>query len=138
MNGDVSMVARAAAVWFVLLLAAVAAAAVRTGVLEPRFGESTAHVVGTLFVMLVFVAIIWQAAPWVVPDLARARLASVGLSWTVATVAFEFGFGHYIMGHSWSRLLADYDLTSGRLWILVLLTLLLMPLLTGALRRGSP
>lgn len=37
------------------------------------------------------------------------------------------------MAHPWSRLLADYDLAAGRLWPLVLLALLLMPVLTGRL-----
>jgi len=36
------------------------------------------------------------------------------------TVAFEFLFGHYVMGHSWHRLLQDYDLHQGRVWVLVL------------------
>jgi hypothetical protein len=31
----------------------------------------------------------------------------------VATVAFELTFGHYVMGHPWSRLLADYNLLAG-------------------------
>ena len=33
---------------------------------------------------------------------------------------FELGFGHWVAGHPWSRLLADYDLLAGRIWVLVL------------------
>lgn len=137
MRSGVSTSLRGAVIWFVLLVAAFAGAALRTGLLEPRFGEQAAHVVGTLLVVGLFAVIIWRAVPWVVPDLSPGQLAGLGLLWTLATVVFEFGFGHYVMGHPWSRLLADYDLTDGRLWVLVLLTILLMPSVAGALRRRS-
>ena len=37
--------------------------------------------------------------------------------WLGMTLAFEFLFGHYIAGKSWSLLLADYNLAAGRLWV---------------------
>lgn len=138
MRTDISTSLRAAVIWFALLVVAFLAATARTVVLEPRAGQQAAHVVGTVVVVLAFAVVIWLTIPWVVPDLDRRRLVAVGVGWTVATVAFEFGFGHYVMGHPWSRLLADYDLTAGRLWILVLLTLFLVPPLVGTLRRSTP
>lgn len=42
------------------------------------------------------------------------------------------------MGHSWRRLLTDYNLLAGRLWMLVLLTVLLMLALAGELQRRAP
>ena len=44
-------------------------------------------------------------------------------------MAFEFSFGHFVAGHSWSRLFQDYNLFAGRLWVLVLLWLTLAPYL---------
>jgi hypothetical protein len=35
------------------------------------------------------------------------------------TVAFEFGFGHWVDGDSWSELLENYDVTAGKVWVLV-------------------
>jgi hypothetical protein len=55
----------------------------------------------------------------------------VGLLWVVLTVAFEFLAGHYIFGNSWETLLADYNVFRGRVWLLVLLTNLLAPLLAS-------
>jgi hypothetical protein len=52
-------------------------------------------------------------------------------------VGFEFRFGHYVMGRSWSRLLADYNLFAGRVWVLVLLTVLCMPLIAGERQRAG-
>jgi len=61
------------------------------------------------------------------PGLDRGRLIALGIGWAAATVLFEFGFGHWVAGHPWSRLVADYDLLAGRIWVLVLLTLLIGP-----------
>jgi len=47
---------------------------------------------------------------------------AIGLGWLVAAIAFEFGFGHFVDGLSWSRLLSDYDLSRGRLLLLVWVT----------------
>jgi hypothetical protein len=58
---------------------------------------------------------------------ARQALA-VGATWVSLTLAFEFGFGHYVEGKSWSTLLADYDLLAGRVWVLVPVWTLLAPL----------
>ena len=46
---------------------------------------------------------------------------TIVLCWLGLTVLFEFVFGHYIMGNPWSWLLHDYDLSKGRVWILVLI-----------------
>lgn len=132
------MILRAAAVWLLLLVIAVAAATLRVGVLEPRVGELRAHQLGTLLVVALFAVAIRLTVPWVEPGLDRGRLIALGAGWAAATVIFEFSFGRWVAGHSWSRLLADYDLLAGRLWVLVLLTLLVGPALVGALRQMTP
>lgn len=128
------MILRAAAVWLLLLFVAMVAATLRVKLLEPRVGEPAAHVLGSLLVAVVFAALILALAPWVVPDLDARRLLVLGGGWTLATVGFEFGFGRLVMGHPWSRLLADYDLRRGRIWVLVLLVILVMPTVAGFLR----
>lgn len=129
------MLLRAAVVWLLLLVIAIAAGALRTGLLEPRIGEQPAHVIGTLGGIGLFALVIWVAVGWITPALARRDLLRLGVAWLAATVIFEFSFGHYVLGKSWSSLLADYNIFAGRLWVLVLLTVLLMPLLAGELRR---
>jgi hypothetical protein len=53
---------------------------------------------------------------------------TVGFIWLGLTVAFEFIFGHYVVGHSWSELLTDYNILTGRLWIVVLIWITIAPL----------
>jgi len=131
-----TMILRAAAVWVFLLVIAVAVGSARVGLLEPVVGERTAHQLGTLAVAILFGAVIWLIAPWIEPGLVRGRLIALGIGWAVAAVLFEFGFGHWVAGHPWSRLLADYDVLGGRLWVLVLLTLLVGPAVAGGLRQA--
>ena len=80
-------------------------------------------------------------APWVLrverrhplPDYGSA--VAVGTGWALATVAFEFVFGHYVNGDSWDSLLAAYDVTHGRLWSLDVVAIAAAPLLARAWRR---
>ena len=45
----------------------------------------------------------------------------------LATIAFEFAFGHFVAGHSWSKLLSDYNIFKGRIWLLFLVWVMIMP-----------
>lgn len=135
----------AALTWLGLAVLAVGLGALRVLFLEPLAGEPVAHVLGTLAGCSLFLVLICWFVGRFIPraDLrsrrVRVRLAALGLFWTLLTICFEFGFGHYVMGHSWARLLADYNLLAGRLWVLVLLTLYFGPRLCARFlvrRRG--
>lgn len=41
------------------------------------------------------------------------KALAIGCIWLMLTPSFEFLFGHYVMGHPWSRLLYDYNLFAG-------------------------
>jgi hypothetical protein len=43
--------------------------------------------------------------------------------WLGLTVAFELIFFHHAMGHPWSRLLHDYNVFAGRVWVTLLMWL---------------
>lgn len=116
--------------WFLFAALAVGLGALRVLLLQPVVGEPVAHVLGTLVGCALFLVLIFRFVARVGAR-PKARLVALGLFWTLATVAFEFGFGHYVMGHSWQRLLADYNLLAGRLWVLVLLTLYFGPRLAA-------
>jgi len=70
------------------------------------------------------------ARRWPLPSTRQAL--EVGTAWLALTVAFEFGFGHYVAHTSWRELLADYNLRKGRLWPLVLAWITLGPALVRA------
>ena len=128
------MLIRAFAVWLMLAVVAITFGILRQQLLEPKVGEGAAHVIGTALVMAVFILIVGFSVRWTVPGLETGNLWLLGGFWTVLTIAFEFGFGHYVVGHPWSRLFQDYNLLAGRIWVLVLLTLLTAPVILGRLR----
>jgi hypothetical protein len=129
------MILRAVAVWFVMLVIAVLSGAARQSLLVPRVGSHAAHVIATLLVCAIIAALIAATVRWIEPSLETRRLVLLGTFWTAATIAFEFSFGRLAGGLTWSQMLADYDVTAGRIWPLVPVTLLLAPVLAGAWHR---
>jgi menaquinone-dependent protoporphyrinogen IX oxidase len=99
-----------------------------------RLGDARAHQLSTV-TMLALLAGYFAAldARW--PLHSRREAAAAGAGWAALTAAFEFGFGHWVAGEEWSELLADYDLSEGRLWSLVLAWTALGPSVVATARR---
>jgi hypothetical protein len=88
--------------------------------------ELRAHQLSTLTGILLFGLFTWLLnRRW--PIASAGQAVTIGLLWLALTVAFEFLFGHYVIGHPWSRLLHDYNLGAGRVWALVLLWVAVAP-----------
>jgi hypothetical protein len=67
----------------------------------------------------------------------RSELLTVGAIWLALTVAFEVLFGRFVVGLSWERIVADYNLLRGGLMPLDLLFLLFAPMIAGRLRKSQ-
>ena len=128
------MLIRALLAWLVLLALAVVNGAAREAWLIPRIGASAGHAVSSLSLSALIFLLSWVAIGWINPATAREAFL-IGLVWLALTLAFEFLAGHYVFRTPWNELLADYDILSGRMWILVLVTTTLAPLLTANMRH---
>jgi hypothetical protein len=128
-----TLVIPALAFWFLLAAIASTAGIVREVWLVPRLGELVAHQAGSVAVTAAFLALIAVFVRHfnLTPDQALV----VGVAWLAAAIVFEFGFGHYVDGLSWGRLLSDYDLTRGRLLLLVWIAVGVGPLILARLLR---
>ncbi|MDX1593773.1 MAG: hypothetical protein R3298_05950, partial [Gammaproteobacteria bacterium] len=62
--------------------------------------------------------------------------SGVGTLWLGLTLTFELLFGRYVLGRSWSEILAVFDVSAGNLMVLVLLATALAPCLAMHLRGG--
>ena len=125
---------RAFIMWIVFAFCGILNGVLREEVITPRLGADAGHVVSTIILCcVILVGSLLFVTRLRLTD--RRSLLFVGMLWLGLTVAFEFLFGHYVMGHPWERLLADYDITRGRLWVLVLLSELLAPLAMSRVRR---
>ncbi|NJD25432.1 MAG: hypothetical protein FIB06_08490 [Betaproteobacteria bacterium] len=112
--------------WLVMLLVSVLNGIARDVGYGQGLDPLRAHQLSTLYGMtLLGVVIAVYARRWPFPSVASAWRA--GLLWLALTVAFEFLFFHYITGHAWAELRANYDLAAGRLWPLLLLWIAVAP-----------
>jgi len=125
----------AAAAWGAILAAMTVNGLLRVVVLVPQMGEHHARQVSSILGACLVVTL---AGLFVMrlPDPRSAPLGRVGAFWGLLTLAFEFGFGHFWSRLPWSALLADYDLTAGRLWPLVLAATVVAPWLWGVAVEG--
>jgi hypothetical protein len=124
---------KAAGLWLGFLLVAIACGMIREQFLVPGLGPLAGRALGTLLVGVIIFGLIY-AYVGTLKGATRVSLFKLGLFWTIATLAFEFLFGHYVMGHSWDSLWADYNIFQGRLWPLVLMVTLFGPLLAQEIR----
>jgi hypothetical protein len=108
------------ALWFILAAIATMAGITRELLLVPRLDELRAHQIGTLFVCTAFLLVIEVFVKRM--RLSPGEALTIGIGWLLGAIAFEFGFGHFVDGLSWTRLLSDYDISRGRLLLLVWLT----------------
>ena len=125
---------RAIVVWFGLLVLAFANGAVREVTLVPALGDNIAHAISSVTLSTAIAVLAWMTIGWIAPASSGAAW-QVGLLWLALTLAFEFLAGHYVFGNPWSRLLADYDVLRGRIWIVVLLTTLCAPYAMARVER---
>ena len=103
----------------------------RESFITPKVGEHTGHIISTIILICVILAVTHLFISNLKINYTKTDLLLIGAFWTVLTILFEFGFGHYVIGHSWSKLFADYNILKGRVWSLVLLTTFIAPSLIG-------
>lgn len=112
--------------WFAFPLLAIFNATLRELIYKKPRGELAAHQISTATGIFLFALVFYLIFKrWKIESVKHAILISI--IWLVLTILFEFGFGHYIMGSSWEKLLHDYNLAVGRVWSLFLVWVLIAP-----------
>ncbi|MDH3370764.1 MAG: hypothetical protein OEM31_05485 [Gammaproteobacteria bacterium] len=112
--------------WVPMLFIAIANGVLRQVWYAKYLSELKAHQLSTLIGALLIGIYIWVIVRSWIPTSARQAVA-IGMVWLGLTVTFEFLFGHFVAGHSWLRLLQDYNLLAGRVWILLLFWVAVAP-----------
>ena len=120
--------------WFPMIIIAIANGLFREKILTNRLNELQAHQLSTAIMIILFGIYVWILFKiWYPTSLNQAII--IGLIWLVLTVFFEFLFGHYVAGHSWERLLQDYNILKGRVWLLVLIWISIAPYIIYQLQK---
>ena len=112
--------------WIGMVIIAIMNGVIRDAFYGKRLGELTAHQISTFTLIVLSGLYLWLLGlAWKIPSSNQA--ITIGLIWLALTVAFEFLFGHYLMKHPWTKLLHDYNIHKGRIWVLVLLWITIAP-----------
>ncbi|MEW6185202.1 MAG: hypothetical protein AB1585_05615 [Thermodesulfobacteriota bacterium] len=128
------MFPRALLIWLLMAVLAVLNGVARVSVITPYWGDQAGHLLSTLTGGIILFLTMYLFLPWIGPKSSR-RIWQLGFFWLGLTVAFEFLAGHYLFGNPWEKLLADYNLFRGRVWVVILLLQLFGPMLAAKLRK---
>jgi hypothetical protein len=111
--------------WLPMIVLAFVNATLRELVFVKHFTMLAAHQLSTITLMLLCSAYTW----WVYPKLhlqSAKEALTTGVVWMLLTVVFEFSLGRFT-GKSWDFLLQDYNLFAGRIWLVFLFCLSMLP-----------
>ena len=131
------MLKRALVIWALMLVAASVNGAIREALLSPRMGDVAGRAVSTLTLSGLVLLLTYVTIQWIHPR-SRPDAWVVGGLWVALTLAFEFLAGHFLFGTAWSQLREDYNVFRGRIWILVLITIVVAPRLCARIRGVLP
>lgn len=121
-------------VWCLLAVVMIGNGIFRESLLLESFGRRNADIFSAVLGIALILGI---TRPFLKPLAGRSakELAVISVAWVAMTLVFEFVFGHWVDGKSWSELLGNYAIWRGRLWPLVLASLAVAPFIWA--RRGS-
>lgn len=125
---------RATTAWLLLVPLMMANGALREAVFAPRVGDAAANRFSVLTGSLLIATVACFTSRWIGVRGVGPGLR-VGILWLVLTLLVEFGVFGLLLGVPWHRLLDEYALWDGRLWLLVLTTCVAAPTVAGSLIR---
>ncbi|HOY40279.1 MAG TPA: hypothetical protein PLX60_00370 [Chitinophagales bacterium] len=124
---------RALLVWFIIIAVETCHGIARALFIVPLTGDFRARQIGVFIgALLVFFTTILFIR--FINTTKKSTLLSIGFGWVFLTLLFEIILGR-LLGYSWNRLLADYNLLKGGLMPIGLLLMVCSPLLAAKCRN---
>lgn len=118
--------------WFVFVILFIVNGVLRNDGYGPILkNELFAHQLSTITGLVLLFIVMYFFFERTSARYTQKDLLIIGIMWLFMTIFFEFIFGHYVVGHSWSKLFHDYNILDGHIWILVLLWTAIGPLIIG-------
>lgn len=129
----VDLIFKGTLIWLMIVVMAIANGAVREKLLTPIIGSGISlPVSGLLLSMLIFM-VAYVSVPFFGSSERNAYIV-VGILWFSLTLAFEFLFGHFVGGKPWADILQVFNIKSGDLFTIALITALVSPWFSAKLR----
>lgn len=121
-------------VWLALVVCAVLNGTIREKVLNQYFDEAVSLPISGISLSALVLLVTYISID-IFAGQSTVQYFHIGLSWVFLTLAFEYGFGHYIQGKSWPELNEMFNVSRGNLFILVMLVTAMAPF-AFALAKG--
>lgn len=121
-------------IWVTILPIAFINGIIRVAFLNLYFGERLGHILST-FLLVVAVVLVVCFFNGKIENRTNKDLMIIGILLVFFTIVFEFSLG-FSTGKTWQFMLEDYNLLKGRIWLLVLLTEFLSPLILKSIRKS--
>ena len=121
-------------VWICFIPVAILNGGLREYVLARLVGEETALPVSGILLSIFIFLVTWLVLPRLAKDCGMKDCLAMGICWALLTVAFESAAG-IADGSTVTEILAAYNPSTGNLWVLVLATTMLSPVLLKVFRR---
>ncbi len=104
--------------------------------LAPHVGHFRSNQIGVFTGSIIILVIAVVFVRWIGAT-RPAHLLLVGFLWLALTLTFEILFGRFVVGASWERIAADYNVLEGGLLPFGMLVLLLSPLIAWKVRGST-
>ena len=127
------LILKVCAIWLLIAVVAIGNGVVRAQALIPALGTTAGLLVSGVSLSVIVFCVTYSAFNW----FGRQRgviYVAIGLQWVLMTLAFEFLFGHYVGGKSWSDILIVFNIAKGDLFLVVLVVTLLSPWVVAKLK----
>jgi hypothetical protein len=125
---------KTAMIWFIIAVFAVANGIFREKILAPYLGEMLAVPLSGITLSIIIFTITYLCFNLLSNNKSLVYLY-IGIQWVIMTLVFEFVFGHFIIGKSWSELLQVFNILEGNLFTLALLSSLFSPILVSLIKK---
>jgi len=127
------MIKKSLFIWLALIPLAILNGGLREMVINPLMGAEYGQPISCFSLCLLLFVLCWFFIPKIGRGTAKTYLI-IGLLWIALTVLFETCL-ELLTGNTFVGVLKTYDITSGNLWLLVVLFTGIAPWLTAKTRK---
>ena len=127
---------KAALIWFIIAVFAIANGIFRESFLEPYIGEAIALPLSGITLSIIIFTIALLSFKLIEKTNSMTYLY-IGIQWVIMTLVFEFVFGHFVMGKTRQELFQVFNPLEGNLFVLALFVSLFSPIVVSRIRNNQ-
>ncbi|OMH37990.1 hypothetical protein [Motiliproteus sp. MSK22-1] len=127
------IVLKAIGVWLVIVITAIVNGLFREKFLVPALGAEFALPLSGVLLSVLVLCVSFALVSFLDSSEPGVLLAT-GLFWVTLTVCFEFLFGYYVVGKTWSEIMQVFNPLKGDLFVLAIFITALAPWLSAKAR----